>query len=124
MYNIIIIDDERKSSELLEWQIGNYCPSLKVIAIANSADGGIEAIRKYKPDLIFLDIEMPHMNGFELLEQLNPIHFEIIFTTAHNEFATKAFKVNALDYLLKPVDSEELKNAVAKFEKKMERNSV
>jgi two-component system LytT family response regulator len=123
MYNAIIIDDERKSSESLEWQIGNYCPSLKVVAIANSAEAGIEAIKKYKPDLIFLDIEMPNMNGFELLEQLNPIHFEIIFTTAHNEFAMKAFKVNALDYLLKPVDATELKNAVEKFEQKMIRNN-
>src|SRR5215204_5643888 len=122
MYNVIIIDDERKSAESLEWQLGNYCPSLKVIAMCNSAKDGIEAIRKYKPDLIFLDIEMPHMNGFEMLQQLNPIHFEIIFTTAHSEFAMKAFKVNALDYLLKPIDANELKAAVAKFELKLQGN--
>lgn len=122
MYNAVIIDDERKSSESLEWQIGNYCPSIKVVAIANSPEAGIDAIKKYKPDLIFLDIEMPTMNGFEMLEHLNPIHFEIIFTTAHNEFATRAFKVNALDYLLKPIDADELKNAVEKFEQKMSRN--
>jgi len=123
MYNAIIIDDERKSIELLEWQISTYCPSLKVIATCNSAKEGIEAIEKHKPDIIFLDIEMPHMNGFEMLLRLNPIHFEVVFTTAYSEFAIKAFKVNALDYLLKPIDANDLKAAVAKLELKLSKNN-
>jgi two-component system, LytTR family, response regulator len=120
MYKTVLIDDETNSVELLEWQIARYCPSLKIVAQCKSARSGIEAIHQHRPDLVFLDIQMPEMNGFELLEQLNPIQFDVIFTTAHDEFAIKAFKVHALDYLLKPIDIEELQIAVRRFEQKAE----
>lgn len=123
MNTAIIIDDERNSSELLEWQITKYCPMLKIAAVCSSPKAGIEAIQKFKPDLVFLDIEMPQMTGFEMLEHLNPIGFEVIFTTAYDEFAIQAFKVSALDYLMKPIDINELKTAVSKFEQKNNRSS-
>jgi two-component system, LytTR family, response regulator len=81
------------------------------------------AIKKEQPDLVFLDVEMPWMNGFEMLEVLGEIKFSIIFTTAHDEFAAKAFRISAVDYLLKPVDAADLKAAVQKVEKKMEEGS-
>src|SRR5687767_9936660 len=111
MYTAILIDDETNNSELLQWQITKYCPNLKIVAVCDSAKDGIEAVRRFQPDLVFLDIDMPEMTGFELLEQLNPITFEVIFTTAHEDYAIQAFKVNALDYLLKPVGVSELKLA-------------
>ncbi len=78
------------------------------------------AIKKEKPDLVFLDIEMPWMNGFEMLEMLDDIHFSIIFTTAHDQFAAKAFRISAVDYLLKPIDATDLKEAVKKAQQKIE----
>ena len=122
MYNAIIIDDERKSIELLEWQISNYCPSIKVVATCDSSADGIEAIEKHKPDIVFLDIEMPVMNGFELLEQFTDIAFSIIFTTSYDQYAIKAIRFSALDYLLKPIDANDLKAAVAKLEVKLSKN--
>ncbi len=123
MYSIIIIDDERNSLELLEWEIKKYCPSLKIVAMCDSPRAGIEAIQTHRPDLVFLDIEMPTMNGFEMLQKVNPITFDVIFTTAYDEFAVKAFKVSALDYLLKPIDINELKRAVLKFEQKQDKEN-
>lgn len=78
------------------------------------------AIKKEKPDLIFLDIEMPWMNGFEMLDVLDEIHFSVIFTTAHDQFAAKAFRISAVDYLLKPIDANDLKEAVKKAQQKVE----
>jgi two-component system LytT family response regulator len=95
------------------------CPQVQVAAICYSANEGIEKINTLKPDLIFLDIEMPFMNGFQMLEQLPAINFEIIFTTSYDQYAITAFKFSALDYLLKPVDREELEKAVAKISKKI-----
>src|SRR5439155_11418504 len=88
-----------------------------------SAKEGIMAIKKHKPDLVFLDVEMPWMNGFEMLEILGDVNFSIIFTTAHDEFAAKAFRISAMDYLLKPIDANDLKAAVQKVEKKMDQGS-
>jgi two-component system LytT family response regulator len=119
MYKCIIVDDERNSSELLELQIVKYCSSrIKIIATCHSPIEAIDAIQKLKPDLVFLDIQMPEMSGFELLERMNPIDFEVVFTTAFDTYAVKAFKYNALEYLLKPIDPNELKSSVAKFEVK------
>jgi len=89
------------------------------MAICYSASEGIAKISELKPDLIFLDIEMPHMNGFQMLEQLPKINFEIIFTTSYDQYAITAFKFSALDYLLKPVDREELEKAMQKISKKI-----
>jgi two-component system LytT family response regulator len=100
-----------------------HCPSIEVVESCHSAKEGIMAIKKFNPDLVFLDVEMPWMNGFEMLEVLGDVNFSIIFTTAHDEFAAKAFRISAVDYLLKPIDANDLKAAVLKVEKKMEEGS-
>ena len=119
MIDAIIIDDERHSCDALEMLIAKCCPQIQVAAICHSAEDGIKKIHELKPQLIFLDIEMPHMNGFQMLEQLDSINFEIIFTTSYDQYAITAFKFSALDYLLKPVDREELEKAVQKVAKKI-----
>jgi len=86
--------------------------------MCNSAAKGIEVIRKYKPDVIFLDIEMPHMNGFDMLEQFDKFFFDIVFCTAYDQFAIKAFRYSALNYLLRPVDPEDLKETIHRLEEK------
>ena len=119
MIQTIIIDDERHSCDALKMLLGKCCPQIEVKAICNSAKDGLQKINELNPDLIFLDIEMPHMNGFQMLEQLSKIDFEIIFTTSYDQYAIKAFKFSALDYLLKPVDREELEKAIQKVSKKI-----
>ena len=113
----VLIDDEKNTLELLEWQLQTYCPQVIPVALCTSADEGIAAIREYTPQLAFLDIEMPRKNGFEVLIAFPEPTFEVIFTTAYDQFALKAFKFAALDYLLKPVDADDLKAAVERFEK-------
>src|SRR5580765_3615360 len=119
MINAIIIDDERHSCDALKMLLDKCCPMVQVRAIAYSAQEGIKKINELKPQLVFLDIEMPHMNGFQMLEQLSTINFEIIFTTSYDQYAITAFKFSALDYLLKPVDREELQKAVQKVSNKI-----
>jgi two-component system LytT family response regulator len=120
MLRSIIIDDEPQNALTLKNDITTHCLSVEVIAICHSAKEGIMAIKKDKPELIFLDIEMPWMNGFEMLEMLDDINFSIIFTTAHDQFAAKAFRLSAVDYLLKPIDPHDLKEAVTKAHRKNE----
>jgi len=119
MINAIIIDDERHSCDALKMLLEKCCPQVLVTAICNSGVEGIKKIDELKPQLVFLDIEMPHMNGFQMLEQLTTINFEIIFTTSYDQYAITAFKFSALDYLLKPVDREELQKAVQKVSNKI-----
>ncbi|HNP21333.1 MAG TPA: LytTR family DNA-binding domain-containing protein [Panacibacter sp.] len=119
MISSIIIDDEQHCIDALGADLGKHCPNVEVLAKCASAKEGILAIKKYKPQLIFLDVEMPWMNGFEMLELLDHIDFSIIFTTAYDKFAAKAFRISAVDYLLKPVDAEDLKTAVKKAEEKI-----
>src|SRR5688572_24693790 len=114
MIKAIIIDDEPNSRNALSKMVQNYCPDVQVVASADSVATGISAIKEHKPDLVFLDIELPDNTGFELLASLEPIEFEVIFTTGHEEYAIKAFKTAAIDYLLKPIDIEELERAVEK----------
>lgn len=123
MIRSIIIDDELHCIKSLKSDLQKHCPAVEVMEICHSAKDGIMNIRKHNPDLVFLDVEMPWMNGFEMLEVLGEINFSIIFTTAHDEFAAKAFRISAIDYLLKPIDSNDLKAAVLKVEKKMEEGS-
>ena len=118
MLRSIIIDDEPKSAGILKNDLAQHCPSVEVASVCHSAKEGIMAIKKEKPDLVFLDIEMPWMNGFEMLEVLGDINFSIIFTTAHDQFAAKAFRTSAVDYLLKPIDAADLQEAVKKAEKR------
>ena len=123
MIRSIIIDDEQHCIKALLSDLQQHCPSIEVIEVCASAKEGIMAIRKLNPDLVFLDVEMPWMNGFEMLEVLGTVNFSIIFTTAHGEFAAKAFRISAVDYLLKPIDADDLKSAVQKVEKKMDTGS-
>ncbi len=119
MIQAIIIDDERHSCDALKMLLEKCCPQIQVAATCHSAKAGIAKISELKPHLIFLDIEMPYLNGFQMLEQIPNIDFEIIFTTSYDQYAIKAFKFSALDYLLKPVDREELEKAVQKISKKI-----
>lgn len=120
MIRSIIIDDEQHCVQSLLNDLKHYCPSVDVIETCSSAKDAMMAVKKLNPDLIFLDVEMPWMNGFEMLEVLGELNSSVIFTTAHNEFAAKAFRISAVDYLLKPIDAKDLKAAVQKVEKKMD----
>ncbi len=117
----IIIDDEAGNRENLQRMLERHCGNVQVLAVAASAIEGIDAISTHSPDLVFLDIEMPHANGFELLESLPRIDFEVIFVTAFDHYAIRAIKFCALDYLLKPIDLLELKVAVEKVSEKLQR---
>jgi len=110
----IIIDDEPNNIENLQILLNKYCPEINILATAINADSGIEAIRTYQPDLVFLDIQMPGKSGFDLLKAFTSINFEIIFITAYDQYGIQAIKFSALDYLLKPVNINELKLAVEK----------
>lgn len=112
MLRAIIIDDEIIAVNGLETMLQKYCPTVKVIGTATDAVKGIEIIEDYKPDLVFLDVSMPKMDGFELLSKLNYHEFKLVFTTAHQQYAIQAIKNRATDYLLKPVDAEELKRCI------------
>jgi two-component system, LytTR family, response regulator len=115
----LIIDDEPKNVRILKKLLEDYCPQVEVIGDADDAKMAYSTIRELKPELVFLDIEMPYGNAFDLLDKLLPIDFEIIFITAFDDYSLKAFKYSALDYLLKPVDIEELKAAVKKASEKI-----
>jgi len=119
MINAIIIDDERHSCDALKMLLGKCRQQVHVAAICYSGEEGLRKITELKPQLVFLDIEMPHMNGFQMLQQLPAINFELIFTTSYDQYAITAFKFSALDYLLKPIDREELEKAVQKVSKKI-----
>lgn len=116
MINAIIIDDEAKGRLALREKLSAYCPQIKVLAEATNGQEAIMLIQHHKPQLIFLDIEMPRMNGFEMLNELPEKNFHIIFTTAYDQYAIKAIKYAAFDYLLKPIDIEELRTAVSKID--------
>lgn len=115
MLDAIIIDDEPDCCEVLSTLLSRYCPNVNVIGIANTAEDGQRILKEnVGVRLLFLDIQMPRMNGFELLEKLKPVDVGVIFTTSYDQFAIKAIRFSALDYLLKPVDKDELKAAVAR----------
>jgi two-component system LytT family response regulator len=124
MIRTIIIDDEEKSRKLLVNLLDLYCNNVEVLDLADSVESGLGAIEKHQPELIFLDIIMPDGDGFSLLAKLEKINFEVIFTTAYGEYAIKALRENALDYLLKPIDVEELQNAVKRARKKINLKSA
>jgi len=125
MAKCIIIDDEPNARDLLEAIIKSYCSELTVAALCVDLPTGIKAIKRHKPDLIFLDIEMPGHSGLELLDFFDEeeVNFSIIFTTAYNEYALQAFKFSAIDYLLKPIQHTELVDAVNRFLKKQQANA-
>jgi two-component system, LytTR family, response regulator len=124
MLKAIIIDDEQKSSEVLEKLSTSFIKGLSVVATANSVTKGANAIRKHNPDLVFLDIEMPRRDGFELFDEFKPVNFEVIFITAHEHYAIKAFHTSAIDYLLKPVDIDLLQESVDRVTEKRSNDKV
>ncbi len=115
MIKAIIIDDEKFCIEVLEELLREHCPAIEIVATCQGAEEGIKAIGQEHPNLVFLDIEMPRMSGFDMLEKLMPVEFDIIFTTAYDNYAIRAFKYSAMDYLLKPIDAGDLKLAVGKY---------
>jgi two-component system LytT family response regulator len=119
----IIIDDEKRARVSLNLLIQEYCPNVEIVAECENLPEGVKAIRKHNPDLVLLDIEMPGHSGLELLDFFdeNDINFSIIFTTAYNEYALQAFKFSAIDYLLKPINPEQLAEAIARLEKQKQK---
>lgn len=122
MIKAVIIDDENKSVQTLSLMLNEYCPEIEVIGFAFSAVEGAKEIMNKKPDLVFLDVEMTGGSGFDLLESLPERNFNVIFVTAHDHYALKAIKYHAIDYILKPLDVEELKTAVTNFKSRKKEN--
>lgn len=116
MLKTIIIDDEKSGRDLLQLMLTKNCPQVEVIAQAQSVEQGVKAIEEHKPDLVFLDVELGDGTGFDVLTKLNDHNFSVVFVTAYNQYATRAFKYSALDYLLKPVDEPELIDAVKRVQ--------
>lgn len=110
----IIVDDEIHCVETLEWQLKHYCPQVAILATCTRPLDAVNSIKTLEPDVVFLDVEMPKMNGFQLLKTVEEANFGVIFTTAYDQFAVQAFKVSAIDYLVKPIDEDELILAVEK----------
>jgi two-component system, LytTR family, response regulator len=121
MIRTIIIDDEKNAIKALEVALTDFCPQIEIVGMACSPLEGIKEIQLKNPDLVFVDIEMPTMSGIELIEQFVNRKFEVIFVTAYNQYAVKAFKVCATDYLLKPLNIMELINAVRKITDRKEK---
>ncbi len=123
MLTAIIIDDESSSRNALRQKLVNHCPEVNIIAECENGEQGIISIETNHPDIIFLDVEMPRMNGFTMLQQLSEHDFEIIFITAYDHYAIKAIRFSALDYLMKPVEINDLKSAVEKAALKRKKQS-
>jgi len=120
MIKALLIDDELKARNVLQHYITNFIPAITEVQQAESVDAALELLKTYQPDIVFLDVEMPNKNGFDFLVSLNNPSFDVIFTTAYNQYAIQAIRFSALDYLLKPVDPDELKAAVDRHIEKKE----
>jgi two-component system, LytTR family, response regulator len=118
MIKALIVDDKPASIELMKWLIQKHCAEIGEVETASNVGDAIAIIRSFEPDMVFLDIQMPHQSGFDLLSSIGKWDFEVVFTTAYNEFAIQAIRFSALDYLLKPVDANELVKAVERFKVK------
>jgi two-component system, LytTR family, response regulator len=124
MLKAILIDDEQGARITLRSLLEQYCPEVELVAELTNVPDGVVAINRFNPDIVFLDIEMPDYNGFELLDFFKEINFEIIFATAYSQYAIKAFEVAAIDYLLKPIDIDQLKIAVSKAAEKRNQSNI
>lgn len=125
MIRTVLIDDETDSVRVLQKLLETYCPQVEVVGTAEGVETGLAIIQEMRPDLLFLDIEMTRGNAFDLLNQLRPLTFQVIFVTAFDNYAIRAFKYSAVDYLLKPVDIDELVNAITRVaERSKQRNIV
>ena len=118
MIKALIIDDETKARNILRHYVENFIPEISEVQLAESVDAALAILENYSPDIVFLDVEMPHKNGFDFLVHVKNPGFDVIFTTAYNQYAIQAIRFSALDYLLKPVDPDELKQAVQRFVEK------
>ncbi|MBI3233167.1 MAG: response regulator transcription factor [Bacteroidetes bacterium] len=118
----VIVDDDQANLTLMKILLENNCPELDVIEYCITPQEAIEAITNYRPELVFIDVEMPGLNGFELLEQLGKQEFDVIFVTAHDEYSLKAFKYSAIDYLIKPAKVDDIKKAVERVLEKRTSN--
>src|SRR4030095_307528 len=121
MLRAFIIDDEKDCCETIAELLQTLCPDVNVTGIFHNGMEALPAIHRQQPDLVFLDVEMPKMNGFEMLEQLPEVNFDIIFTTSYDQYALKAIRFSAIDYLLKPIDPNELQMAVLKIIRRSQR---
>ncbi len=124
MLKAIIIDDEEKGRKLLRNLLADYCANVEVVEMADSVAAGAKAVKQHNPDLVFLDIVMPNENGFDLFTKIPDLTCEVIFTTAYDQYAIRAIRACALDYLLKPIDVDDLKAAVARAEEKSAHDSA
>ena len=119
MIRIVLVDDEPQSCKSLAIKLKAVAEDVEIVGTYNNPDKAITGIRKLKPAAVFLDIEMPGMNGFQLLEKMEDFSFEVIFVTAYDEYTLNDLRISALDYLLKPVDTEDLAHAVSRLRKKI-----
>ncbi len=124
MIKAIIVDDEINAIESLKWEIENFCSDLEIMESFTNPVEAIPAINYLRPDCVFLDVEMPQMDGFQLLKELRHHEFDLIFTTAYDSYALEAFKVDAIDYLLKPIDSDDLIKAIKKISNNKKENNL
>lgn len=122
-FKTLIIDDESSAVKTLSLMVQYYLPEITELKVTTDPHEGLYLLENFKPQLLFIDIQMPLMSGFELLKQVPKINFNIIFTTAHDEYAIEAIRFSALDYLLKPIDTDELRNAFDRFIEKQNNNA-
>jgi len=120
MIKVLLIDDEEKARNILQYFLTTLVPEITEIRQADSVNNALAVLKDYTPDMVFLDIEMPNKNGFDFLLEIEKPSFDVIFTTAYNQYAIQAIRFSALDYLLKPVDPDELKNAIQRYLEKKE----
>ena len=122
MIRTIIIEDEPMSREMMTMMLKRHDQEIEIVDTCSNPADGIISIETHKPDLVFLDIQMPKMTGFDMLKKISPVNFEVVFTTAFDQYAINAIRVSALDYLLKPIDDEELAAAINKYKTRAGRN--
>ncbi len=120
----ILIDDELNSLQNLQQKLEGFCPDVEIVAISQKPEEGILLIGHHQPDVVFLDIEMPRMSGFRMLEELGDYDFDIIFTTAYDHYSIDAIRISALDYLVKPIGIEELQQAVGRLSKMRHKQTI
>lgn len=119
----ILIDDELNSLQNLQQKLEGFCPQIKIVAVSQKPEDGLILIKEYAPDVVFLDIEMPRMSGFRMLEELGEYDFDIIFTTAYNHYSIDAIRISAFDYLVKPIGIEDLQKCVERLNKSLNKQT-
>ncbi|MEM0997540.1 MAG: LytTR family DNA-binding domain-containing protein [Bacteroidota bacterium] len=123
-FTALIVDDERSNREFLTVILEDFCPEIRVVGQADSVKMGLEQLEEHDPDILFLDVKMPNGDGFQLLEQVEKPRFQLIFTTAYDQYAIRSFKYSAVDYLLKPVDPEDMVRAVNRAKERLSKGEL